>query len=387
MASEPESLSGPNPFVRRMRLAQMPLWHRHTHATPLSLELELTARCNNNCRHCYNNLPANDSAAMRRELPADRIADIAGQAVKLGALWAGLTGGEPLLRKDFPEIYLNLHRRGLLISVMTNACLITPSIVRLFRKHPPREIEVSVYGVTQATYERITRRPGSYADFRRGLDLLLRHPFNLRLKTMALRSNAHELPDIARFCRARTSAAFRFDPHLHLRYDRDPKRNREIRQERLSAESVVRLEQADTERARALAKDCRRLTHGRPRLSDGTHLFRCNLGAQSFYVTHDGYFRLCPSLVHPNCILDLKQHSLQKAWTQFRPRVWSRQSRNPETRRCYACLQSNLCVGCPAHVYLESGRLDAVAGVFCRLAKARARAIQRHGNQRRIASS
>ena len=31
--------------------------------TPLSFDLEITARCNLNCRHCYINLPANDANA------------------------------------------------------------------------------------------------------------------------------------------------------------------------------------------------------------------------------------------------------------------------------------------------------------------------------------
>ena len=78
-----------------------------------------------------------------------------------------------------------------------------------------------MYGVTPATYEAVTRRPGSFANFRRGLDLLLENGVPVRLKAMALRANVHELPEIARFCRARTSDYFRFDPHLHLRFDND----------------------------------------------------------------------------------------------------------------------------------------------------------------------
>ena len=54
----------------------------------------------------------------------------------MGALWCLLTGGEPLLREDFAEIYLGLKRLGLLVSVFTNACLVTPEHVELFQKVP-----------------------------------------------------------------------------------------------------------------------------------------------------------------------------------------------------------------------------------------------------------
>ena len=73
---------------------------------------------------------------------------------------------------------------------------------------------------------------------------------------MALRSTAHELEEIARFCRERTKDYYRFDPLLHLRFDGDPVRNEEIRAERLSPEEVVAVERADEERFGALQKGC-----------------------------------------------------------------------------------------------------------------------------------
>jgi len=60
---------------------------------PLSFDLEVTARCNNNCRHCYINLPAGDVEAKQKELSLAEISDIADQAVALGALSCLITGG------------------------------------------------------------------------------------------------------------------------------------------------------------------------------------------------------------------------------------------------------------------------------------------------------
>ncbi len=167
--------------------------------TPLSVTLEITARCNNKCRHCYINLPASDSQAKAEELSLDQILCIAGQAVEMGAMWCLVTGGEPLLRPDFAEIYLGLKRKGLLVGVFTNATLIQEQHIRLFKRYPPRDLEVTVYGITQATYEAVTCRTGSFADFQRGLQLLLKNGVPVRLKAMALRSNLHELTQIADF--------------------------------------------------------------------------------------------------------------------------------------------------------------------------------------------
>ncbi|MGM0470350.1 MAG: radical SAM protein, partial [Promethearchaeati archaeon] len=90
---------------------------------PLSLELEITARCNLNCKHCYINLRANDEIAKRNELSKEDIKEIIDESISLGAISCTLTGGEPLLRGDFIDIYLYLKKKGILVSVFTNATL------------------------------------------------------------------------------------------------------------------------------------------------------------------------------------------------------------------------------------------------------------------------
>ena len=364
-----------------MEIGKLPLWERMQHRRRVvSFELELTARCNNDCPHCFINLPAGDTAARARELVPAEIGRIADEAVDLGALWVLLTGGEPLLREDFAEIYLLLKRKGLLVSVFTNAILIRPEHASLFRAYPPRDLEVTVYGATRETYERVTRRPGSWGAFRRGLRLLAESGVPVRLKAMALRSNCREFERIAAFCRERTRDYFRFDPLLHLRYDGDAARNAEIAAERLAPEEVAALELADGERSRALAKRCRRLNAADPYAGESDRLFRCGAGNGSFSVSHDGIFRLCSSLWAPGTVYDLRAGTLREAWDELVPRVRDLRSRDPEfMRTCAVCPLINLCLWCPATAYLECGAMDARIEAFCRVAHVRAAAFGYRG--------
>jgi radical SAM protein with 4Fe4S-binding SPASM domain len=343
----------------------------------ISFDLEITARCNNNCRHCYINLPTEDKEAKGKELSLEEIKEIANEAVSLGAVWCLITGGEPLLRKDFPDIYLSLKKKGLLISVFTNATLVTKKHIKLFKEYPPRDIEVSVYGVSKETYERVTRTPGSFAAFCQGLDLLLGSGLNVRLKAMALRSNLHEQPMIAHFCRERTKDYFRFDPFLHLRYDGDPARNVEIKAERLSPKEIVALEQSDPARFQALAKGCDKLIDPQFSHTSCKHLFHCGAGSESFSLSYDGLFRLCPSLWHPDCVYDLRRGPLTDAWQGLIPQVRAMQSERREfLETCRKCPLINLCMWCPAHASLETGKLDAPVTYFCQVAHARADALK-----------
>ncbi len=364
---------GDSRFVERSRMPDFALWKKvEGRRVPLFFTLELTARCNNDCRHCYINLPAGDSVARRGEMSLTDIDDIAWQAADLGALWCLVTGGEPLLRPDFADIYLALRKRGLLLSLFTNACLVTPKIVHLLREHPPRDIEVSVYGAGEDVYERVTRQPGSYAAFRRGLDLLLEAGLKVDLKTVLFRSNVQDVEAIGRFCRTMTNKPFRFDPFLHLRYDGDKARNAEIRAERLTPEEIAALEREDPDRLRAIQDSCEKLILPESAAREGGSLFYCGAGLNAFAIGWDGRFKLCSGLTRADCVYDLRAGTLRDAWENFVPCVRARASKRDEfMESCGRCALVALGLCCPARVDLETGELDGRADYFCRVAHAR----------------
>ena len=362
-------------FAVHKPLPEFDLWNElEDKGIPVSFELEITARCNNDCRHCYINLPAGDRAARADELTFDEIVAVADQAVEMGALWCVLTGGEPLLRPDFSDIYLALKRRGLLLSVFTNACLVRPEHVELFRAYPPRDVEITIYGASREVYEGVTRVPGSFDAFLRGVRLLEDGGVKPRYKATVLRSNVHELSAMAGFGRAHTKDIFRFDPLLHLRYDRDPARNAEICAERLAPAEIAALEQSDEERAVAVRRECRRVADlGAPDVSD--LVFQCGVGL-GFTVGHDGSLRLCSALWHPDYVADIRREPVATAWRRLL--AAARAARTADAAyldRCAACGLVDLCLWCPAHAYLEIGSLTTPIDDFCDAAHARASAF------------
>lgn len=125
-------------FLSARKLSEFPLWGKLKHKrVPIFFDLEITARCNHNCRHCDINLPAGDKDAQARELSLADIKKIVDEAVSLGALCCLITGGEPLLRDDFFDIYRYIKQKGLLVSVFTNATLVNDEHIELFTKTPP----------------------------------------------------------------------------------------------------------------------------------------------------------------------------------------------------------------------------------------------------------
>ena len=79
---------------------------------PLAGTIELTRRCNNHCRHCYNNLPTSDQHALADELRADELIRILDEAAAAGCVWLLLTGSESFLKPELREIYSHAKQKG-----------------------------------------------------------------------------------------------------------------------------------------------------------------------------------------------------------------------------------------------------------------------------------
>ena len=105
---------------------------------PLAGSFELTSRCTLDCKMCYIHRRSSDKSAIAQEKDTGFWIDLATKARDAGMLILLLTGGEPLLRSDFNEIYTECKKLGLLISVNTNATLLDEDKIRLFMEYPPQ---------------------------------------------------------------------------------------------------------------------------------------------------------------------------------------------------------------------------------------------------------
>jgi radical SAM protein with 4Fe4S-binding SPASM domain len=359
------------PVVEKVPFDKAGLWKSET-PTLTRLDIELTERCNNDCLHCSINLPAGDAAARAREWPARRWKDLLSEAASLGCLVVRFTGGEPLLRKDFEEIYTHARRLGLRVILFTNATLITPRLAGLFKKMPPLEpVEVSVYGMRKETYEAVTRAPGSHAAFRRGLGLLLERGVSVVVKGAVLPATRDEMDEFEAWAASlpgqsgAPSYALLFD----LRLRRDGGKNETIAGLRASGEEFVRIARRHGEAAVDEWRDfCSRSGGAR-----GDRLFHCLPWGGSAAIDPYGRLQYCLGLRHPDTVYDLSSGSLREAVTEFLPKLREARATNPAyLERCGRCFLKSLCEQCPAKSWAEHGTLDTPVEYFCGIAHAQA---------------
>ena len=153
--------------------------------------VELTYGCNLRCVHCYN--PTHEA---KNELPTEKVFQILDQLAAQGVLWVGFTGGELFTRRDVMEIFQYAKQKGFVISILTNATLITPERADNIKALEPYLVDVSIYGATAETYERVTRVPGSFKKFVTGIDLLLERKAPILLKIILMSLNVHEFEEM-----------------------------------------------------------------------------------------------------------------------------------------------------------------------------------------------
>lgn len=330
---------------------------------PVNGTIEITNRCPLECAHCYNNLPMGDAGARRRELSTEDHKRVLDELFELGCLWLLYTGGEVFARADFLEIYEYAHRKGFLITIFTNGTLITEKITNLLVEHPPFDIEITLYGRTKATYESLTGIPGSFEKCLRGIELLRQRNLPLKLKTVALTINKHEIASMKTFAEE-LGVEFKFDPMINPRIDCSSS----PLAVRLTPADIVSLDLDDPERIsewRRLAIDCAPVL---PEDPEARLLYECGGGVNSFAIDPYGDMTICV-LSHVDRY-NVRDGSIRDGWEHFLRGVRSR--RISRITKCTRCALKSLCGSCAANAELENGDAEAPVDFLCKTAHLRA---------------
>lgn len=319
-----------------------------TPSFPVSASLDLTSRCNLQCRHCflrYDGVNLRDKSTRETEQVLETLRD-------LGVLFLVLTGGDPFCRPDFKPVYQAAKRCGFFLTIFSNGTLLDDALMDYLADHPPRRIELTAYGYSEKTYEAVTGVPGSYHRFRTAVDGLQRRGILLRLKTMVLRSNAHELQDIQAWALG-MGCDFRYDAIVHpcLNGDATPLR------ERTSPALIARFRRRDSEHARFPDRD-----HIQEPTPHRRHLFECGAGLLTVHV--DAAHQAHPCMTWRWNPFDLTGKPSLADWHAY---ITSLRSQPAPGGRCDTCPNRARCQSCAAYSVLETGTAAGAPEFFCDL--------------------
>jgi MoaA/NifB/PqqE/SkfB family radical SAM enzyme len=332
---------------------------------PLQGSIDLTYRCNNNCRHCWLRISP-DTKERQKELSLAEIKGLVDEARQMGCRRWSISGGEPMLRPDFVEIFDYITSRSASYSLNTNGTMITPEIADLMKRKGSKM--VALYGATADVHDHVTRNPGSFSAAIMGFDLLREAGAGFTVQLIPMSDNYHQFPEMVRLAKSlsphwRVGAAW-----LYLSSNGDPVRNAEIAGQRLSPREVIELDKPDLS---GEPREAAEMDHAFYHSGDDRLFAKCIEGRRDFHVDPYGQMTFCSFIKDPEMRYDLRRGSFQEAWEEFIPSLSNKIRGGGEyLENCGSCELRSDCRWCPVYGHLEHGCYEAKVEYLCDVAKA-----------------
>lgn len=339
-------------YIRTLPNRQLP-------RVPKEAYLDITYRCNNDCRHCWLRIPPGDPSK-KDEISFEEIRNYVAEAKKLGCSKWLLSGGEPMIRNDFYDILDYISSRSSLYSLNTNGTLITPQIAHLMKRKGRKW--VSLYGATKEVSDHITRNPGSFEATLRGMRYLNEAGANFIVQLIPMKDNIHQYRDMIKLAESYSPHWRIGAPWFYLSASGDPVKNHEIQAQRLDPATVVELNKADIS-----GKDNSCKTAGG---SYQNCFSKCIENRSDFHIDPYAQISFCSLIKHDDFRYDLRNGSITDFWDRFMPSVAGLDLNDTQGEtECDNCPDQEDCGRCAVHSYLETGRFDSKVPYLCELTK------------------
>lgn len=330
---------------------------------PINGSLELLPLCNMNCDMCYVRLSREEMERQGRLRTVEEWLKVANEMQEAGTLFLILTGGEPLLYPGFRELYLELRKLGMIITINTNGTLIDEDWADFFAKHPPRRINITLYGTNPETYRELCHYEAGYEKALRGIRLLRERNVDVKINGSLVRDNEMDVRTMIETAR-NLDAAVNIDTYMYPAVRERSKLFHE--QSRLLPERAAhgRVECLRAERdpetflqvARSVVQKAEQTAEGEA--VPGT--MRCQAGRTSFTINWQGKMRPCVMLTWPEA--EVFETGFAKAWEKLQAGVRT----ITLSSKCSKCRLRELCDTCAACALYEGGAHDAVPEYMCR---------------------
>ena len=320
---------------------------------PNTCQFELTFGCGLHCKYCYTDC-YNRPDYLKKELDTNQIKSALDKVYQAGAFWLCFTGGDPLTRPDFMDIYSYAREKGFIITLFTNAYSMNKEIAGYLKQRPPFVIEITLNALSQGLYEKISQVKGSFKKTMAGLKLILKQGLPLKIKTQIMKDNLKELPRIKKFISS-LGLEFRPDFTLHARLNGD------------SAPCDLRISPRQARELNGSGRVGSSCPGALPAKANsrGDFLFHCAAGGDDIHIDPCGNIFLCNLVRNPSFNIfktDIAQ-ALNKLY------LLARESKFSADSECNNCSLRQFCDWCPGKAYLEAGDMQAPIEYYCELTK------------------
>lgn len=296
-----------------------------------SIHIEIASACNERCVHCYIPHKYKDKV-----IDSDLFYRILDEGREMNIIHVTLSGGEPLLHRDFVGFLARCRELDLSVNVLSNLTLLTDEIVLEMKKNPLLSVQTSLYSMDSLVHDSITKLSGSFEKTKRGLMQLYSAGIPVQISCPVMRQNKDSFLDVIRWGREH-HIAVAVEPMIFATYDRSGSNLAN----RLSLEEIgeavdKQLPEGYADMMRKVAKEKEMLTGDNP---------ICSICRYSFCVSVEGDVFPCAGW-QTNIIGNLNRQTIREIWENSDKIQGLRQIKRDQFPKCVTCEDSGYCTVC-----------------------------------------
>ena len=306
---------------------------------PLSVQLDLTYRCNERCIHCY--LDHEDHGEMKTA----EILDLLDQLAAAGVFFLNVSGGEIFMRPDLFEIVAHARKLQFSVKLKTNAVMIRAAKAKRIAELGVEAVQISLYSHDAATHDEITKLPGSFKRTMEGVLFLREAGVKVILANVLMKQNADHYKQVQALAE-----------ELGVRYEVDATITPMMDGDR----GIVDLNM-DSDRLLSIMRDTSLLGDQAGRLlaapsgptpmEEAFETLPCSAGHTACYVSP--YGDVFPCVQFPYKVGNIREQPFIDIWKDSPQMNEVRAIRVSDLQGCSSCVHGSSCTRCPGLAFLE----------------------------------
>lgn len=328
-----------------------------------SLILELTKKCNEKCIHCY--IP-NSYKDIGVDLDLHTYKQVVDDFIEMGGESIFLTGGEPMMSKNFIQLLEYALSTNLKITILTNALKLNDQLFSLLSHNKIETVQISLYSTNSHTHDSITGVKGSCHKTMEAIEKLHASNINVKIACIAVKENYNEVCDVFRFAE-KLGVDYGLDMSIFACFDK-------------TTDNLVH--RVTLEELEFMINDiydfdqdfCKSLLQRNQQQYDENYNFLnflnkplCEASYEKLYITSNGDVSLCPNW-QQIVIGNIKKEKLKNIWENSEYINTIRIKRESDFPKCISCEASDYCLKCMSRNYTESGSIDVFPEIYCKQA-------------------